>query len=63
MYIHKSKECIAYVDVHFKDHVGRSFSRIRVYTDRVDCVPTASKPGGGEGEERQQTGVHTRHAV
>ena len=36
--------CSAYVDDHFKDHVGRSFSRIRVYTDRLEGVPTASSP-------------------
>ena len=36
--------------VHFWDHVGRSFSRISVYTESARCVPTARRPGGTEYE-------------
>lgn len=30
--------------VHLMDQVGRSFSRMRVYTESVDRVPTARRP-------------------
>lgn len=31
-----------------RDHVGRSFSRIKVYTDRPSWVPTARRPRMGQ---------------
>jgi hypothetical protein len=34
------------------DHVGRSFSRIRVYTERPSWVPTARRPGRGDETRR-----------
>jgi hypothetical protein len=45
----------AYVKNRFSDHVGRSFSRIKVYTDRQSLLPTASSP-----ETQIRRGLHNR---
>ncbi len=59
MYIHSAAyEYCTYVDDHFRDHVGKSFSRMRVYTDRLDRVATASKPIGVESKRAKCEG-HT----
>ena len=64
MYIHlEVSRRGAYEEDHFSDHVGKSFSRIRVYTDRLDRVPTASRPGRSEADEAYHIHIHTRCAV
>lgn len=49
-------ESTTYGSDHLRDHVGRSFSSISVYTERVEDVPTASRPDTGEkpSDERQR---------
>ena len=39
-----SLNILAYGKDHLRDHVGRSFSRTSVYTDRADVVPTDNNP-------------------
>lgn len=63
-YIHCAvSKCVAYVKDHFMDHVGRSFSRMRVYTERVDRVPTARRPRTGQELTAKRREIITRHAV
>lgn len=54
---------VAYVKDHFMDHVGRSFSRISVYTDRVERVPTARRPGTGKALTVVERQIITGNAV
>jgi hypothetical protein len=34
--------------VHLHDHVGRSLSMVKGYTDSIDCVATAKRPYASE---------------
>jgi hypothetical protein len=41
----RTRDGVGRLDDHFFDQVGRSFSRIREYTDNDEVDATASRPG------------------